>query len=299
MPSDIRQHRALNWCFTLNNYTSVDCLRLASLGDDVSYMIAGREVSESGTPHLQGFVKLVRRLRMGQVITLFGQCHLTVTRSVSASIEYCKKDGDFFEVGTYTEKRGNNDKTLQSLDAFKLAVKDGMTDLKDVREQFSDVYSRHFRFVTQYIADQRTDFVFDEHPLRGWQIDMNRVLKGPIDGRSITFVVDLTGNGGKTWFAHYYCYIHENAQVLCPGKKADMAYALHECPRVVFIDCPRSKQGEFLQYDFIEEVKNGYVWASKYESRFKIFKAPHVVVCMNEYPDMGKLSVDRYNVIEI
>ena len=294
-----RDRRALNWCFTLNNYSSEDCLRLAGLTEHVLYLIAGREVSDSGTPHLQGFVKFKKRLRFGQVIALLGQCHLTVTRSVAASVEYCKKDGDFFDIGVFEERRGNRDNDRHSLEEFKLAVKDGLRDLKDIREQFSDVYSKHFRFVTQYIADQRTDFVFEEHPLRGWQIEMNRVLKGPIDKREITFVVDLTGNGGKTWFAHYYCFVHENAQVLCPGKKADMAYALHECPRVVFIDCPRSKQGEFLQYDFIEEVKNGYVWASKYESRFKIFKTPHVVVCMNEHPDMLKLSLDRYNVIEI
>jgi hypothetical protein len=35
------------------------------------------------------------------------------------------------------------------------------------------------------------------------------------------------------------------------------------------------------------------------ESRVKKFKVPHVVVVMNETPDMGKLSPDRYKIIEL
>ena len=68
---------------------------------------------------------------------------------------------------------------------------------------------------------------------------------------------------------------------------------------MVLFDCPRSKQGEYIQYDFLEEVKNGYVFSGKYEPRIKRFKVPHVVVAMNEYPDMEKLSADRYNIITI
>ena len=78
-----------------------------------------------------------------------------------------------------------------------------------------------------------------------------------------------------------------------------MAYTLIPEPLVVFFDCPRSKQGEFIQYDFLEEVKNGFVFSSKYESRNKAFDSPHVVVFMDEQPDMTKLSEDRYNILEL
>jgi len=291
--------RAKNWCFTLNNYTEESVQRMKLPNPHIRYLIAGREIAETGTPHLQGFVSFKARKRLSQVVTLIGQCHLSVTRCVAASIEYCKKDDDYFEVGVAIETRGNNNADRASLEEFKNAVKEGLTDMREVREQFSDVYSKHFRFVSEYIADQRTGFVFDFHPLRDWQIEMYAVLRREPDSRMIYFVVDETGNSGKTWFAHYFCHMQEDAQVLCPGKKADMAFALCDVPRAVFIDCPRSKQGEFLQYDFIEEVKNGYVWCSKYESRFKVFKTPHVVVMLNEHPDMSKLSTDRYKIIVV
>ena len=110
------------------------------------------------------------------------------------------------------------------------------------------------------------------------------------------FVVDVAGNKGKSWFTRYFTSRHENAMILQPGKKADMAHVVREDCKTFFMDCPRSKQGEYIQYDFLEELKNGYVFSPKYDSRVKIFKTPHVVVLMNERPDMHKLSADRYNI---
>ena len=67
-----------------------------------------------------------------------------------------------------------------------------------------------------------------------------------------------------------------------------MTYFLDTSIRVLFIDAPRSKQ-EHLQYDFLEEVKNGYIFSSKYKSRIKRLQNVHLVVLMNEAPDMTKL----------
>ncbi len=128
---------------------------------------------------------------------------------------------------------------------------------------------------------------------------MNTALNLPANDRTITFLVDTVGNSGKTWFSHYYASLHANVQVLLPGKKADMAYALDSTIRVLFVDAPRSKQGEFIQYDFLEDVKNGYVFSPKYESRVKHLSKVHVVVNMNEMPDPHKLSHDRYNIIHV
>ena len=47
------------------------------------------------------------------------------------------------------------------------------------------------------------------------------------------------------------------------------------------------------------ELKNGLVFSPKFESKDVRFGTPHVVVSMNEKPDMTKMSVDRCNVIEL
>lgn len=49
--------RYVNWCFTFNNYTDEGLEDLESF-EDIKYCIYGKEVGESGTPHLQGYFEL-------------------------------------------------------------------------------------------------------------------------------------------------------------------------------------------------------------------------------------------------
>jgi len=43
-----------NYCFTVNNYVANDEIIFKEY--DCTYMVYGREVGESGTPHLQGYI---------------------------------------------------------------------------------------------------------------------------------------------------------------------------------------------------------------------------------------------------
>jgi len=291
------ESRAKNWCFTLNNFSPEDEERLRVLGDGdtVTYLCFGREVGESGTPHLQGFVSFVERTRFSNVIEAIGQAHLTVTRSVQQSIKYCQKDGDFETFGVEPKGVGNR----ADIDLFKEAVKDGCLSLSVLRENHSTLFARSPRFCVEYVNDNLPTIKKDVHPLYEWQQRLYGELILPADDRKIVFIVDRRGNSGKSWFSHYYCGIHENGQVILPGRKADMAFALRSDIKVLFVDAPRSKQGDFIQYDFLEDVKNGYVFSTKYESRVKTLAACHIVVNMNEMPDMAKLSGDRYDIREI
>ena len=286
--------RAKNWCFTLNNYTQADVDRLANLGASAAYVVFGREIGESGTPHLQGFISFDDRKRLSQVKALIGgNPHLEVARNIPAAIQYCKKDGDFEEFGEMPAGQGRR----TDLDSFKEAVKGGLTNIKEIRELHSEVYSKHRRFVYEYLADHAPDKSLSDHNHTPWQAELDDLLSEGADDRTIIFVVDYEGNSGKSWFAHHYTKNHNNCQVMLPGKKADMAYALESDVRVLFVDAPRSKQGEYIQYDFLEDIKNGYVFSTKYESRVKQLNRCHVVVMMNEDPDMTKLSLDRYKII--
>jgi len=285
-----------NWVFTLNNYSDDDVARIQAGSDDIVYVVAGREIGEGGTPHLQGFVRFKTKRRLAAVKSFVGErAHCECSRNLNASITYCKKDGDFFEVGQLDRKPGSR----TDLDGFKEAVASGMFDLRQIREEHSEVYAKYTRFCLQYIDDHRPEREQEVFPLYPWQATLSEALKRDADSRTITFVVDLVGNKGKTWFAHYFCSLHKNCQVLLPGRKVDMAMTLDPDVRVLFLDAPRSKNGEYIQYDFLEDVKNGYVFSSKYESRIKKLGKVHVVVLMNEQPDMTKLSLDRYNIINL
>lgn len=300
--------RAKNWAFTLNNYTPADLDRLSgnengrSTIPGVAYLIFGREIGASGTPHLQGTVCFVERKRLSQVKALIGEAHCTVVRNLPHSVEYCKKDGDWNAVGDERVVVAPGKKGERSdIEDFKNAVKEGVTCMEILRENHSDAVAKYPKFCEEYVKDalRPKDVNVARHELRPWQQTLYEKLRGAPGEREIIFIVDRTGNTGKSWFSRYYCDLHENAQIIVPGKKADMAYVVKEWCKVFFFDCPRSKQGDFVQYDFLEELKNGYFFSPKYESRIKKLPTPHIVVCMNETPDMTKLSDDRYTIINL
>jgi len=291
-----------NWCFTLNNYSDGDIDRINGLVDTeagVYYVIYGKEVAASGTPHLQGYISFKKREVMMTVKNCIGgNPHLEMARNVNASIQYCKKDGQWVEFGTPSTGKGKGKRN--DLEDFMEAVKGGMLNMKRIREEHFEVYAKYPRFCQEYIRDNFPKPKIPDHPLRPWQQNLNDMLEEEPNRRTIIFIVDEIGNSGKSWFADWYQQkTGELCQVMTPGKRADMAYMLQPSLRVLFLDAPRAKQSDFIQYDFLEDLKNGRVFSPKYESIMKTYEPIHIVVCMNEQPDRTKLSTDRYKIINI
>lgn len=99
--------RGVKWCFTLNNYTPEEELAIRNIV--CAYMIVGHEVGENGTPHLQGFIHfgVSNRKTFKTVKNLIGErAHIELAKgSIQSNIEYCKKDGDYFEIGHPPEEQ--------------------------------------------------------------------------------------------------------------------------------------------------------------------------------------------------
>jgi len=295
--------RYRHWAFTLNNYTKDDLDKLQQLPKGGIYLVYGKEVGDAGTRHLQGFISYSSQRLFNSVSKFFaGRAHVEVARSPRAAAEYCKKDGDYIELGTPPSERSKNQGKRNDLHQLVSAIGEGETDRKRLRTQFPEVCAKYPNFVTNVILDHLPKPKVAIHPLRTWQSSLYKRLCLPPSDREILFIVDKKGNSGKSWFVSYYATVQDNSISILPGKKADMVYAfislIRENTKVVFLDAPRSKQGDFIQYDFLEELKNGRIFNTKYESRMVEFQPVHVVVMMNEYPDDQKLSEDRY-VIDV
>lgn len=117
--------RTQNFTFTHNNYPDT------KLEDEVecSYIIYGKEVGESGTPHLQGFIRFPKWKSLKQVIKILPGCHIEEARSVEASITYCKKEGNFTERGNppMSQKR-KGEMNVERWDQAKKAAREGRFD---------------------------------------------------------------------------------------------------------------------------------------------------------------------------
>ena len=96
--------RVRAWVWTLNNYTEEDVVKIGELGvgdgADISYLCYGKEVGESGTPHLQGYVYTRNPVGLSWVRKRIPRAHFEVSRGrPDQAIAYCEKDGVFDERG--------------------------------------------------------------------------------------------------------------------------------------------------------------------------------------------------------
>lgn len=299
--------QAKHWCFTLNNWTYDDISALvaaAPLPDNenptFSYLVFGRELGESGTPHLQGFFSLCSKLRLRQCKALAGlqRAHLQIARGTpQQAATYCKKDGDFDEYGTLSTSQGKRSDWERLKDHIK--DQDSAPTLKDLGEIFPSLVGRYPRSVQNFVHMYGRKPTLVDGPLRPWQRQLDDAVNLPPDDRSITFVVDENGKSGKSWLTRYWFSKRDDMQRLSIGKRDDLAYAIDVTKRLFIFDIPRGSM-EFLQYSILEQLKDQMIFSPKYESQAKILSDKvHVIVFSNEHPDRTKMTDDRYKIINI
>ena len=287
-----------SYAFTVNNYVEdeLDTLRESLSSEKVKYAIFGYEVGESGTPHLQGFVSFKTPQGFKAAKKVVGdRAHVEVAKaSEQKNVQYCSKEGKTEEFG----EKSTNGGSRTDLREFVDYVKDGNYDIKSLRASHPEICAKYPSFVRNTVQDHLPVPEIPNHALKPWQEELNATLNRPADDRTVYFMVDPVGNAGKSWFAKYYARNHENVCVMRPGKHADMAFSLPLQCRVLFLDATR-QQLDWLPYTFIEECKDGWVHSTKYECTFKQYQPMHVVVLMNQMPEMDKLSDDRYSITKI
>lgn len=130
--------RSRAWCFTLNNYVESDVD--AFTNSAATYGIIGREIGESGTPHLQGYLYFKNDLRLSSVRLICGRSHWEIRKGNHVQArDYCKKENNFIEFGTEPNQGKRTD--------LELAIQEirGGTDVRRVAEMYSSTFVRYGR----------------------------------------------------------------------------------------------------------------------------------------------------------
>lgn len=127
------------------------------------------------------------------------------------------------------------------------------------------------------------------------------------DSRSINLVYCECGNKGKSTIAHL-CRIKANCMVIpaiINDAKELVQTACDMCmdakirnPNTVFVDLPRAINKDRLYglYSAIEVIKDGYLYDVRHHFKSWDIDSPHMWVFTNTLPDLGMLSLDRWNV---
>jgi len=108
--------RSIAYAFTLNNYTDEELEAIRRI-NGYRYLVLGKEVGDSGTPHIQGTIYFRNQRSFNSVKELIPRAHLEHARNISASITYCKKDGNYEEHGDMPSAR----RSSEEIAAEKLA----------------------------------------------------------------------------------------------------------------------------------------------------------------------------------
>lgn len=284
-----------NYCFTRNNWTPADKKLLAAL--EVDYIVFGEEIAPTtGTPHLQGYVQLTKKMRWNTLAKKLPGFHIQAAYGTPAeNYAYCTKGDKFYEKGKMVEIGKTNVKSMY--EAYVAC--DG--DQEVMMTEYGDKWLRNKRGLMEHDSYMKGQAVkktlrddMEKAELRDWQKEVVRRLDEQ-DNRKILFVVDFGGNQGKSFLADYL-YVTRGAFVTTGGKCPDIAY-MYKSERLVVFDMSRSGV-EFLNYNLVEQFKNSFVSSTKYESCMKPSRAK-VCVMMNCFPDRSKLSDDRYDVMEL
>lgn len=255
----------------------------------ISFVMYGKEVCpDTGRKHLQGYAEFSKQMYMKGIKELFKDegLHIEKVRDMEALIRYNKKEGDFREYGE--PKKGSLWTQLKSRSIVDIIDEDP-NNLSKIKEML---------VAKDVLANQR----FEESE-REWKDKYANITLTPLQeeikaalleqgDRQILWIYDKRGNNGKSWLSNHIVAT-EDACIMVNGKSRDLA-CYYNCESIVIFDFSRTVEGR-INYQMIEDLKNGRVFDPKYKSRMK-YKLGVKIVCMANFePDWEAMSLDRWD----
>lgn len=133
--------KSRGYCFTINNFTGWDEADVERLQECATYYVYGKEVGESGTPHLQGYVRFKNPVGFNRIKQLLPRAHIERQKGTCLeAANYCKKDGDYNEWGVLDTGTGLTAK--ERWRAIVDAAERG--DMEYIRDEFPGEYLRYY-----------------------------------------------------------------------------------------------------------------------------------------------------------
>nr|QKV51283.1 putative replication associated protein [Crucivirus sp.] len=283
-----------NWCFT--NFALDDI----QWYDDpnIGFIAYGLETCPTTLKlHHQGFLQLRTKKTLGWIKNnLHASVRFAIMKgNFKQNVDYCSKESRFTKRGEWTGQGQRTDLK----DAIKKMV-DQTFDIEDEENASLMIkYNKGMLYFQNHLTEKRCKLASKEHFDKTFNVlNINQQFWKSIlfyqNRRQILWIVDLTGNLGKSFFSTYM-YFYENAFEAenCAGK--DLAYAYKGEPYAIF-DFERCNE-DVINYGALEKLKNGKIFSSKYESTSKRFVPPSVCAMSNFKPNIKMFSIDRWMIL--
>lgn len=286
-----------DYCFTSFNEIKPNM-------EKIKYIIYQPEICPStNKKHYQGYVEFYKKTNLKNSKIYLGdeKIHLEKRHGSRESAKaYCKKtnskNGETIELGKW-EISGN-----EKLHNLISKLENNISDYELIKMD-PEIFERYrtFIFHSRIILQNEKNinqlkYEFNtEKPLNENQLLMIKHISQQ-NNRQITWTYDFKGGCGKTWLSKYII-ANMNGIRFTNGRSSDIAYAYNGEPIIVF-DFSRSNE-EKINYQIIEDLKNGILFSCKYSSKCKVFIIPKIIIMANFLPDTKKLSEDRWDILLI
>jgi len=143
--------------------------------------------------------------------------------------------------------------------------------------------------------------IIGEGELYDWQRTLLAELGGLPDPRKVIWYSDKDGGCGKTELCRYIIDNLDSVLFLTSAAGKDLVHQVVKSkrpPKRVILNLSRQSEGAF-SYASVESIKDGLVFSGKYDGGSKLFPKPHIVIFANWFPDLSKLSLDRWDIREL
>lgn len=161
------------WCYTLNNPTE-DEIEIIKRIPDIKVHVAAHEVGDSGTPHIQGYIRFEKPQRMTRIKRFLPRAHVEIREGTETqAYNYCLKQVPEDE-STIVVKQGSPSEPVKSTalnrnqEAAEVIteIEEGTT-YWDIRKKHKVFCFWHRRQVLDYIADERINSRHPDFPNAG------------------------------------------------------------------------------------------------------------------------------------
>lgn len=282
-----------------NLHKRLEGARLDDVADEFKerfrfYMWCTETAPKTGKFHVHIYTECRNPITGGGMQKLLGgKPHLEICRgSQKDNIDYIKKHGQCWTRGTPCK----HDRFSQLVETIQSG-----SDIKELTETFSRevIMNRNavIDTIDMFKKNSRLEAYFEKlekivpYPWQQWVIDE---CGKEADDRHIIWISDIQGAGGKSTLVKLLArkYGTDDVLVITGGKTADTAEAWNG-QNIIIFHYTRTLEA-VVNYNAIEQLKDGFIFSSKYKSKTKMYAPPHVVCFANFEPNFGALTGDRW-----
>jgi len=266
---------------------------------EISFIRLAHEIGDDGTNyHTHAVIEYVKPFQTRD-------CRYYDYRQSHAHIRVLKNKKAFEDAKKYIAKEDpENADLLMKKDCLFTRVK-ACDTMEEALEKYVHRPNDVAGIVQLYNMKKNEPTRFNFTPSTPWQLWLLDLDAQDPDPRKVHWIYDPVGNCGKTAMAKWLHINRPGQWYICKdlGTSRDCATIIKGAIEGggwtgwgLILDLPRSAENHIRLYSYIEEIKDGFVTATKYTGGTCVFDTPHLVVFANWLPQVECLSLDRWHI---